>query len=96
MRREGAGTVIKPFPAGLSFISSRGRVIFLLETIWVGGAGEKRMALLRVGGEERCSTGTTQSTWLASCGHRLHLPLSDGHIGRGPARWLTALGSRGD
>jgi hypothetical protein len=32
--REGAGTVIKPFPAGLSFISSRGRVIFLLETIW--------------------------------------------------------------
>ena len=29
-----AGTVIKPFPAGLSFISSRGRVIFLLETIW--------------------------------------------------------------
>lgn len=26
-------TVIKPFPAGLSFISSRGRVIFLLETI---------------------------------------------------------------
>lgn len=34
--REGAGTVIKPFPAGLSFISSRGLVIFLLETIWGG------------------------------------------------------------
>lgn len=34
--RKGAGTVIKPFPAGLSFISSRGRVIFLLETIWGG------------------------------------------------------------
>lgn len=43
-RREGAGTVIKPFPAGLSFISSRGRVIFLLETIWVGGGREENGA----------------------------------------------------
>lgn len=32
----GAATVIRPFPAGLSFSSSRGRVIFLLETIWGG------------------------------------------------------------
>lgn len=40
----GAGTVIKPFPAGLSFISSRGRVIFLLETIWRerGGKGARK------------------------------------------------------
>lgn len=36
----GVGTVIKPFPAGLSFISSSGRVIFLLETIW-GEEGER-------------------------------------------------------
>lgn len=35
-----SGTVITPFPAGLSFISSRGLVIFLLETIW-GGRGRE-------------------------------------------------------
>lgn len=42
---DGAGTVIKPFPAGLSFISSRGRVIFLLETIWRerGGRGARKI-----------------------------------------------------
>lgn len=44
-RGTGAGTVIKPFPAGLSFISSRGRVIFLLETIWRerGGRGARKI-----------------------------------------------------
>lgn len=49
-----AGTVIKPFPAGLSFISSRGLVIFLLETIWGGRDREERelreaVGLLEIG-----------------------------------------------
>lgn len=72
----GVGTVIKPFPAGLSFISSSGRVIFLLETIW--GEKEERSSV-RIGKKEKCSSGTAHSTPLRA---RLNLPLCDPHYGR--------------
>lgn len=52
-----SGTVITPFPAGLSFISSKGLVIFLLETIW--GGRDKRGVLREAAGAlgDRSTTG---------------------------------------
>lgn len=58
MRKWGrSGTVITPFPAGLSFISSKGLVIFLLETIW--GGRDKRGVLREAAGAlgDRSTTG---------------------------------------
>lgn len=63
VRRGGAGTVIKPFPAGLSFISSRGRVIFLLETIW----GREEREELREGWREGKMLNSHHSQLTALC-----------------------------
>lgn len=60
--REGGGTVIKPFPAGLSFSSSRGLVIFLLETIWSGRdrqeSSGRQQGLLGIDQQQDCGDST--------------------------------------
>lgn len=58
--------MIKPFPAGLSFISSRGLVIFLLETIWSGRDREqcsgRQQGLLGIGQQQGCGDSTMNHT----------------------------------
>lgn len=58
--------MIKPFPAGLSFISSRGLVIFLLETICDGRHREecsgRQQGLLGIGQQQDCGDSTMNHT----------------------------------
>lgn len=69
--------MIKPFPAGLSFSSSRGLVIFLLETIWDGRDREessgRQQGLLGMGQQQDGGDGTMHHTapsslWLQVAG----------------------------